>query len=136
MARILWEVGSLVPMLIGIMHLIGTLFTELLHPKNKKLMEEMKYTPIVVDDKVSIWKAWIGFNATFSICLFLMGFINFYLAYSYFEILKGFSILSISSLSCLVLLILLSHKYSIRKVRTIFLITFIFYILSVIIGIQ
>lgn len=134
MAKILWEIGSAVLMLIGVIHLMGTLFTEFLHPRSKPVMEAMKHTAIKVDDKLSIWKAWIGFNAIFSICLFLMGFINFYLAYAYFELLKGISIVAVTEIAGLLLLILLSHRYAIRKVRTIFLLTLICYILSLVLS--
>ena len=68
-SKFLWEIGSEIPFLIGIAHFIGTLFSKLLHLKNKQLIAKMKVTPIEVAPEALLWNAWIGFNATFGICL-------------------------------------------------------------------
>lgn len=77
-AKILWIMGSLIPMIIGIMHLRGTLFTKLLHPTDKSVMQVMKTTKLEVDKNALVWKAWIGFNSLFSVCLAFMGGCNAY----------------------------------------------------------
>ncbi len=129
-SKILWEIGSAIPFLIGIVHFSGTLYSKLLHPTNKQLLEEMKVTSIEVDPKALLWNAWIGFNATFGICLTFMGFINFYLAYSHFELLEGFSIIAIATILSTGLLSLISRKYLIKKVERIFLYATLLFIMS------
>lgn len=133
-AKILWEIGSAIYFLVGVLHLRGALFTNLLHPTNKQLIEEMKVSPIEVDPKALLWKAWIGFNATFGICLAFLGFINFYLAYRHFELLQGFSIISIATILSTILLSWVAHKYLIKKVVRVFLISAILYIVSAILS--
>lgn len=128
--EILWESSSLLLTLIGVLHLRGTLFTDLLHPINKRLTEEMKVSQIKVDPKAIIWKAWIGFNATFSVCLICMGLVNFYLAYKYFDILKGFSVISIITIGCTISLSWIAHRLLIGKVMRMFLITTTLFIIA------
>lgn len=129
-AKILWEIGSAIPFLIGIAHFSGTLYSKLLHPTNKKLMEEMKISPIEVDPKALLWNAWIGFNSTFGICLTFMGFINFYLAYSHFELLQGFSLIAVVTILSTGLLSIIARKYLIKRVERIFLYATILFIIS------
>lgn len=130
-AKILWIMGSLIPMIIGIMHLRGTLFTKLLHPTDKSVMQVMKTTKLEVDKNALVWKAWIGFNSLFSVCLAFMGVSNAYLAYHHFYLLEGPTFLSISAIVVLVLLVLISYKYLIKPVVIVFLLTFILYLLSI-----
>ena len=129
-ANILWEIGSAILIIIGIAHFIGTLHSKLLHPTNKQLMEEMKTSPIEIHPKALLWNTWIGFNATFGICLTFMGFVNFYLAYSHFELLQGFSIIAIVTILSTGLLSLISRKYLIKKVERMFLYATILFIIS------
>ncbi|WP_281323553.1 LIC_13387 family protein [Flavobacterium aestivum] len=129
-AKILWEIGSTIPLFIGIAHFRGALYSSLLHPTNKQLLEEMKVSTIEVDPKAILWKAWIGFNVTFSICLIFLGFINFYLAYYHFDLIQGFSIIAIATILSTALLSLISRKYLIKKVERIFIYTTIVFIIS------
>lgn len=90
----------------------------------------MKVTPIEVAPEALLWNAWIGFNATFGICLIYLGFINFYLAYSHFELLERYSVLAIVTILSKALLSLISRKYLIKKVEKIFLYATILFIIS------
>lgn len=65
-AKYLWEIGSIVIIIIGLLHFRGTFFAKLLHPKNKELTEIMKKSPLHLTDQLPIWNPWIGFNAAFS----------------------------------------------------------------------
>ena len=134
MSKVIWQVASILLLLIGVGHLAGTLFTTLLHPVNNKLMEDMKVSPINVDTKAIIWKAWIGFNATFATCLIFIALTNFYLAYQHFDLLKGFSALSMATVLCTFFLSWIAHKYLIKKVTRIFLIAFILFVIAMILS--
>ena len=104
-AKLFWEIGASLQMLIGIAHFWGTNYSQLLHPKDKSLIEQMKNTSLNVDSKASQWNAWIFFNLTFSIYLFIVGFFSFVLAYQNFEMVKGFSVFSIAMFVCSLLTI-------------------------------
>lgn len=133
-AKIVWEIAAALQMLIGIAHVLGTKYTTLLHPQNKNLIEQMKSTVLNVDDKATQWNAWIFFNLAFSICLFIVGFFSFFLAYQNFEMVRGFSLFSICVIICSIITIYFAQLFTIRKVRTAFLITTIFYVISILIG--
>jgi hypothetical protein len=95
------------------------------------LILQMKNTFLNVDSKASQWNALIFFNLTFSLCLFIVGIFSFALAYQNFEMVKGFSVFSISMSVGSLITIYFAQKLSIRKVRTAFLITTAFYIISI-----
>ncbi len=68
-AKLLWEIGALLQIIIAIAHLFGTLFSKLLHPTDKNLIEQMKTTILNVDKKATQWNSWIFFNIAFSLLL-------------------------------------------------------------------
>lgn len=66
----------------------GTLFTQDLYPTDRKLVDLMKMSVLEENDKAIFWDAWLGFNASFSIGLLFMGFINLYLALNHVHLLR------------------------------------------------
>jgi hypothetical protein len=88
-AKYLWETGSLIIGIMGALHLRGTLYFNVLHPRNEKLVTDMKASTLILTDKLNMWSSWIGFNATHSSGAIFLGVVNFYLAYRYFEILQS-----------------------------------------------
>ena len=133
-AQLFWEIGASLQIVIAIAHFFGTLFSQLLHPKDNNLKEQMKNTILNIDKKATQWNAWIFFNLAFSLCLFIVGVFSFILAYQHFDIIKGFTFMASTLISCSLLTTYFAHKLAIRKVRTAFLITTLFYIISVAIG--
>lgn len=130
-AKLLWESGASLQMLIGIAHIIGTLYSQLLYPKDENLIEQMKNTMLNVDKKATQWNAWIFFNMAFGICLFIVGFFSFILAYQDLEIVKGFTVLTIGMTVCSLLIVFFAQKLAIRKVRTAFAIITVLYLISI-----
>ncbi len=53
-------------------------------------MVEMKSSSPILTNDTTIWKAWIGFNASHSSGAMFIGIVNLYLAYYYFEIFTPF----------------------------------------------
>ena len=133
-AKLFWEIGAILQLLIGIAHFMGTCYTQLLHPRDKNLIGQMQNTMLNVDNKATQWNAWIFFNLSFGICLFIVGFFSFVLAYQNFEIVRGFSIYSICIIICSCIIVYFAQKFTIRKVRTAFLITTFFYVVSILIN--
>ena len=87
--KYLWEIGSVVIALMGSLHLRITFFSDKLFPRNKKLVDEMNVSPLILTTKSTMWKSWIGFNATHSSGVLFIGLINFYSAVNYFEMLRS-----------------------------------------------
>ena len=130
-AKLLWEIGASLQLVIAIAHLFGTLYSQLLYPKDKNLIEQMKITILNVDKKATQWNAWIFFNLAFALCLLIVGVFSFVLAYQHFDIIKGLTILSSTMIICSLLMVFFAQKLAIRKVRTAFLLITALYLISI-----
>lgn len=130
-AKLLWEIGASLQIVIAIAHLFGTLYSQLLYPKDKNLIEQMKITILNVDKKATQWNAWIFFNLAFALCLLIVGVFSFVLAYQHFDIIKGLTILSSTMIICSLLMVFFAQKLAIRKVRTAFLLITALYLISI-----
>jgi len=67
-------------LLLGLAHLAYTYVGDKLHPRDTDLLARMKTTTPVISRQTSVWKAWIGFNASHSVGAILFGTIFSYLA--------------------------------------------------------
>ena len=65
---------------LGFIHLALTFRGPKLHPRNAALQTEMQRVSPVLTDETTMWKAWIGFNASHSYGLILFGLVYGYLA--------------------------------------------------------
>jgi hypothetical protein len=79
-AKYLWETGSVIITILATIHLYYTFFTNKFSSRNEKMVEEMKTSFPILTQKTTMWKAWIGFNASHSSGAMFIGIINFYLA--------------------------------------------------------
>lgn len=130
-AEILWEIASIISIIIGLVHFWGTLWSKLLYPTDSNLMKAMKEVSINIDKNAIIWKTWLGFNVTFSVGLIFFGATNFYLANEHFELINGLSFISIASIIAMVAMVWAAYKFLIGKVVRAFSIVLILYIVSV-----
>lgn len=88
-AKYLWELGSLIITVLGTLHLYYTFFSNKFLSRNEKVNTEMKSSFPILTKETTMWKAWIGFNASHSSGAIFIGIINFYLAVRYFTVLQG-----------------------------------------------
>lgn len=110
-ARYLWEAGSVIIGLMGLSHLRATLWTNKLFPRNAALIEEMKKSSVVLTEELTMWKAWMGFNATHSSGAMFIGITNFYLALTSFTFLQSSQFLLICTLLAMVFYVWVAAKY-------------------------
>jgi len=87
--KYLWIAGSLPFIVLGTIHLLYTFFTNKLSARNTVLEKEMKDSFLVLTKETSMWKAWIGFNASHSSGAIYIGLINLLLAARYFNMVKS-----------------------------------------------
>jgi len=88
-------------LLLGFMHLLYTFRGPNLHPRDPDLTARMMAVSPVLTSETTIWRAWIGFNATHSLGLILFGALYGYLAichrtllfHSWFLLALGFALL-------------------------------------------
>lgn len=86
--KYLWEIGSSVILLLGSAHLYFTFFTNKFSSKNQRVIDEMANSHPILTKDTTIWKAWIGFNASHSSGAIFFGGMNLYLAINHFSIFE------------------------------------------------
>lgn len=83
-AKYLWITGSLVFTILGTIHLLYTFFTDKFSSHDDKLIATMKLAFPKLTRKTTMWKAWIGFNASHSTGAIFLGVINIFIAVRFF----------------------------------------------------
>lgn len=77
----LFMLGSALIMLtLGVVHFVYTFWGIKLLPRDANLVASMKTVPLVITSETTVWKAWIGFNASHSMAAILFGLVYGYLA--------------------------------------------------------
>jgi hypothetical protein len=87
--------------LLGLVHLVYTFRGPNLHPRDPDLTARMMDVSPVIAPETTMWRAWVGFNATHSLGLILFGALYGYLAIrhstllfqSWFLLALGFALL-------------------------------------------
>lgn len=80
LASFLVAASGIIVLLLGSLHLLYTFRGTRLHPRDAQLMDAMKAASPVITRQTTMWKAWVGFNATHSFGAMLFGAIYAYLA--------------------------------------------------------
>ncbi len=88
MEKYIWVFGSFVFAFLGTAHLVYTFFTNKFSSKTERVIIEMKSSSPILTRDTTMWKAWIGFNASHSSGAMFIGITNMYLMQFYFEILQ------------------------------------------------
>ena len=93
--------SAAITLLLGFMHLLYTFRGPMLHPRDPDLTARMMAVSPVITRETTMWRAWVGFNATHSLGLILFGALYGYLAtrhsallfQSWFLLALGFALL-------------------------------------------
>ncbi|MFL0352638.1 LIC_13387 family protein [Xanthomarina sp. GH4-25] len=88
-AQYLWLIGALIFFILGGIHLTYTFFTNKFSSRNQNVIAEMKSSYPILTKRTTMWKAWIGFNASHSMGVLFFGIINLYIAFKYFDVLQS-----------------------------------------------
>ncbi|HZM47469.1 MAG TPA: hypothetical protein VFC14_21820 [Burkholderiales bacterium] len=67
-------------LLLGLIHLVYTFHGRKLHPRDADLQARMMEISPVISRETTMWKAWVGFNASHSYGAILFGAVYGYLA--------------------------------------------------------
>ena len=89
MSQALYVFGAAIFGILGAAHLIYTLFTNKFNAYDPSVTQAMKSTSPILTKETSIWKAWIGFNASHSLGAMLVAGIYIPLSLSYFDVIRG-----------------------------------------------
>lgn len=72
--------GAVIFLLLGTLHLVYTFFGRKFFPRESELQQRMQQVSPYISRDTTMWKAWIGFNASHSLGAMLFGVIYSYLA--------------------------------------------------------
>ncbi len=100
-AKYLWIAGSLPFIILGTIHLVYTFFTNKFSCRNGDVEEKMKITFPILTRATTMWKAWIGFNASHSSGAIYIGLINLFTAIRYTSVIQNPLFLFINILTVL-----------------------------------
>ena len=65
---------------LGLLHIVFTFRGPKLLPRDRGLRAQMENSPLVLTRETTVWKAWIGFNASHSLGAMLFGVVYGHLA--------------------------------------------------------
>src|SRR5215470_11757888 len=72
--------SAAIVLLLGCLHLLYTFRGPKLHPRDADLLAKMMAVSPVISRETTMWRAWVGFNASHSFCLIFFGALYGYLA--------------------------------------------------------
>jgi len=75
---------AFVVLALGVMHLMLTFRSDKLRPRDAALYARLQEAAPVISRRMTMWKAWVGFNASHSFGLLLFG-----LVYGYLGLVQG-----------------------------------------------
>ena len=136
LAQLLWVIGSFIILALGTLHLVYTFFTDKFTPRNTNVVEEMKQSFPRLTNKTTLWKAWIGFNASHSAGSIFIGLSNIILASQYFELLRQSYLLVFLNILTLAFYLFLAKRYWFKTPFTGVLIALLCYIVAFVIMIN
>lgn len=79
--------SSAILLLLGLAHLLFTFSGPKLMPRDRELQTRMQEVSPVITRQTTMWKAWVGFNASHSYGLILFGAVYGYLALAHAQLL-------------------------------------------------
>lgn len=106
-----WIIGSGFLLMLGIIHLLYTFFTNKFSSRNNVVIHEMKISFPVLTKKTTIWRAWVGFNASHSIGVIFIAVINIFIALQHPIILHTSLFYLLFNLAVAIFYLWLAHKY-------------------------
>ena len=98
---ILMSLSALVLSTLGVLHLVYTFRGPKLTPRDPALQARMAEVPPVITRQTTMWRAWVGFNASHSMGAILFGLIYAFLGNAYPEILFNSPFLLVVGLAML-----------------------------------
>jgi len=110
-ARILMVISASIIFTLGVVHLVYTFWGPKLAPRDPALQISMSQIPPVITKETTMWRAWVGFNATHSMALILFGLVFGFLALAQAQLLFKSPFLLAVGLAMLVGLVVLCKVY-------------------------
>jgi hypothetical protein len=110
-ARILMVLSASIVLMLGVMHLFYTFSGPSLTPSDPALKISMSQISPVMTKETTMWRCWMGFNASHSMGLILFGLVFGYLALAHGQLLFQSEFLLVVGLAMLCGLVVLCKVY-------------------------
>jgi hypothetical protein len=110
-ARILMVLSASIVLTLGVSHLVYTFSGPNLTPRDPALQVSMSQVSPVITKETTMWRCWVGFNASHSMGLILFGLVFGYLALAHGQLLFQSPFLLVVGLAMLGGLIVLCKVY-------------------------
>lgn len=130
-ARLLMVLSASILITLGTMHLVYTFWGTNLAPRDPALQVSMSRISPVLTKETTMWRCWMGFNASHSMGLILFGLIYGYLALAHDQLLFRSPFLLLVGLVMLACLIVVCRLYFFRAPLTGVSISFVLYVVSI-----
>jgi hypothetical protein len=116
---------------LGVLHLVSTFWGPSLAPRDPALQVSMSRISPVLTKQTTMWRCWMGFNASHSMGLILFGLIYGYLALAHDQLLFRSPFLLLVGLVMLACLIVVCRLYFFRAPLIGVSVSFVFYVVSI-----
>jgi hypothetical protein len=133
-ASLLVTASAAIVLLLGLIHLLFTFHGPNLTPRDRDLRARMQEDSPVITRQTTMWKAWVGFNATHSLGLILFGVLYGYLALAHGAFLFASSFLLGLGLLTLLAYALLARAFFFRAPLRGVLAATVLYVLAMIVA--
>lgn len=111
MSRSLMLLSTGIALLLGMIHLAYTFSGTRLLPRDPSLLDAMQRAPLSLTAETTVWRAWIGFNASHGLGLVLFALVFAYLAVAQRQMLFASDFLLAVGFAMLLCLLVLSRLY-------------------------
>ena len=113
-AKLLMVLSAGIIFTLGAIHLIYTFYGPQLTPRDPALQISMSQVSPVISKETTMWRCWVGFNATHSLALLLFGLVFGFLALAHGEVLFHSPFLLVVGLAMLAGLVVLCKLFFFR----------------------
>jgi hypothetical protein len=110
-AKILMVLSASVTFTLGVLHLVYTFRGPKLRPRDPALQISMSQIAPVITKETTMWRCWVGFNASHSMGLILFGLVFGFLALAHGQLLFQSPFLLVVGLAMLGGFVVLSKVY-------------------------
>ena len=104
-------VSAAVILLLGLLHLLYTFYGPKLLPRDPELLARMREVSPVITRETTMWRAWVGFNASHSFGAILFGAVYGYLSLVHAAFLFQSTFLLLLGLALLLGYVFLAKSY-------------------------